>query len=214
MGADPGALRRVLRALVSFGTFAETAEGTFTATPLADLLRSDAPGSLRPLAVLYGEDWLWQAYGRILTSVQTGRPGFEDAHGIPFYEYLEIDRAAGRTFDEAMTGYSALEAEAILAAYDFSPVGRVIDVGGGHGALLASLLKAHAHLSGLLFDRQSVVETAGRADRTTAIQLRMKSLAHGNHARCRNDAARRAPTGLGDRAEEGIIDCAAPSSCG
>jgi O-methyltransferase domain/Dimerisation domain len=164
VGADPDALRRVLRALASLGIFAETPEGEFTSTPLADLLRGDAPGSLRPLAVLYGEEWLWQAYGRILRSVETGHSGFEDAHGMSFYDYLEINRSAGQTFDEAMTGYSALEAHAIATAYDLSAVRRVIDIGGGHGGLVAALLEANDHLSAVVFDRESVVQGARLAD--------------------------------------------------
>jgi hypothetical protein len=160
VGADPESLKRVLRALASIGIFAETADGDFISTPLGGLLRTDAPGSLRALAVLYGEDWLWRAYGRLLASVRTGRPGFEDVHGVPFYRFLEMDRAAAATFDEAMAGYSVLESEAILEAYDFSTVHRVVDVGGGHGGLLAALLAAHPHLTGTVLDRESAVSGA------------------------------------------------------
>jgi hypothetical protein len=172
VGADREALKRVMRALASIGIFAETPDGDFISTPLGDLLKSDAPGSLRALAVLYGEDWLWRPYGRMLASVQTGRPGFEDVHGVPFYEYLEMDRAAATTFDEAMTGYSVLESEAILEAYDFSAARRVVDVGGGHGGLLAALLAAHAHLTGILLDRESAVRGAGTVFGAAGVEAR------------------------------------------
>ena len=77
VGAEPQALYRLLRALASVGLFAETVDGAFRLTPLAQLLQTDLAGSLRGLAILYGEEWLWQAYGHMLYSVQTGRPAFE-----------------------------------------------------------------------------------------------------------------------------------------
>lgn len=174
--AEPRALHRLLRALAGLGIFAETADHGFTLTPLARLLQADAPGSLRDLAVLYGEEWLWQAYGRLDFSVATGRPAFTQVHGQPFYDYLRDHPAAGAVFDAAMSGYSKLEAEAILAAYDFSGVARVVDVGGGQGALAAALLRAHAHLSAVVLDLAPAVAVAegrlaaaGLADRATCL---------------------------------------------
>ena len=152
VGAEPRALYRVLRALASLGIFAESSGGGFTLTPLAELLRSDVDGSLRSLAALYGEEWLWDAYGRTLHSVLTGAPAFERTHGTAFFEYLDHHATAAALFHDAMTGYSAQEAEAILAGYDFSRVTNVVDVGGGHGALLARLLRAHRGLSGVVLD--------------------------------------------------------------
>lgn len=160
VGADHQALYRLLRALASLGLFAETADGAFALTPLAEHLQTDAARSLRSLAILYGEEWLWPAYGRMLYSIQTGRPAFERAHGQPLFDYLSDHPTAAAQFDEAMSGYSAQEAAAIQAAYDFSAATSVVDVGGGHGALLAVLLRAHPRLSGVVFDRAPVVAAA------------------------------------------------------
>jgi hypothetical protein len=160
VGAEPQALYRLLRALASLGLFAETDDGTFTSTPLAQLLRTGAAGSLRSLAILYGEEWLWQAYGQMLYSVQTGQPAFEHTHGQPFYTYLHEHPSASAQFNETMSGYSALEAAAILDAYDFSGVEKVVDVGGGHGMLMTALLQTHSHLSGIVFDLEPVVAGA------------------------------------------------------
>jgi hypothetical protein len=162
VGAEPQAIYRLLRALASLGLFVETAEGAFALTSLAQLLRTNVAGSLRSLALLYGEEWLWQAYGGMLYSVQTGRPAFEQAHGQPLFGYLHDHSAAATLFNEAMSAYSAQEAAAILAAYDFSGVSTVVDVGGGHGALLAALLHEHQHLSGIVFDLAPVVADAQR----------------------------------------------------
>ncbi len=162
VGAEPHALYRLLRALASLGLFAETDEGAFTVTPLAQLLQTHVPGSLRSLALLYGEEWLWQAYGQMLYSVQTGQPAFEHIHGQPLFDFLHDHPTGAAQFNEAMSGYSGQEARAILAAYDFSGVTTVVDLGGGHGALLEVLLRNHPHLCGILFDRAPVVAGAQR----------------------------------------------------
>ena len=162
VGAEQQALYRLLRALASIGLFAETADGAFRLTPLAQLLQTNPAGSLRDLAILYGEEWLWQGYGHMLYSVQTGRPAFEQIHGEPLYDYLGNHPAAEAQFQAAMSGYSAQEAAAILAAYDFFRVATVVDVGGGHGALVAALLEAHPQLAGVVFDVASVVAEAQR----------------------------------------------------
>jgi hypothetical protein len=57
---------------------------------------------------------------------------------------------------------------AILAAFDFSTLERIVDVGGGHGALLAGILAASPRAKGVLYDLPNVV--AG-ADALRASQL-------------------------------------------
>lgn len=176
VGADPRALYRLLRALASLGIFAETTDGRFELTPLARTLKSDTPGSLRGLALLYGDEWLWRAYGRTSYSVTTGLPAFDLVHGQPIYEYLHRNPEAASTFDRAMSAFSGQESAAILAAYDFRGVSNVVDVGGGRGALLAAILDANPQARGVLFDRATVVEGArepmtrtGVADRCTMV---------------------------------------------
>jgi O-methyltransferase domain/Dimerisation domain len=162
VGAEPQALHRVLRALASLGIFREMDDGRFDLTPLAHLLRRDATGSMRNLALIYGEEWVWQAYGQMLHSVQTGEPAFEAAHGKALFDYLEHQPAARTHFQDAMSSYSAQEAAAILAAYDFARIGKVVDIGGGHGALIAALLQAHSKLSGIVFDLPAAAPGAAR----------------------------------------------------
>jgi hypothetical protein len=159
-GGRSDALYRLLRALGSLGLVTESKDGFFALTPSGGLLQTDVPGSLRSVAVLYGEEWLWQAYGQMLHSVQTGKAAFEQVHGQPLYGYLAGHPAAAASFQQAMSGYSDLEAKAILEAYDFSRVRTVVDVGGGRGKLLRTLLAANEHLSGILFDLPPVVEPA------------------------------------------------------
>jgi ubiquinone/menaquinone biosynthesis C-methylase UbiE len=162
-GVDVVALRRLMRALISEGVFAETADGEFESTFMAELLRSDAPGSLRDVARLYGEPWLWRAYGDLLHSVRTGRPAFEHVHGQAFYAFLQQHPAPAERFQRAMSGFTAQEVTAISAACDLSSARSVVDVGGGHGALMTALLRRHRQLRGIVFDLPDVISGARRA---------------------------------------------------
>jgi precorrin-6B methylase 2 len=160
VGAHPRALYRLLRALAGLGIFTETADGRFEVTPLGQTLRRDTPGSLRDVALLYGDDWLWSAYGSLSHSVMTGRPAFEHVHGQTFYDYLHNRPDSAVTFDRAMTGFSEQEAAAILDAYDFSGASTLVDIGSGQGALMIAVLRAHPKMRAILFDQTGVVEQA------------------------------------------------------
>jgi O-methyltransferase/methyltransferase family protein len=155
VAADAGALYRLLRALASLGIFAETADGRFELTTTAELLRRDRPGSLRSTALLYGDELLWRAYGCLSLAIETGHSAFEQVYGEPFYDYLSQHPNSASLFHEAMTGFSELEAAAIMAAYDLASVSAVVDVGGGQGALMAAFLRAHPHLRAIILDRSA-----------------------------------------------------------
>lgn len=142
-GVHAPSLYRVLRALASAGIFAEDEAGRFRLTPLAEPLRSDVPDSWRAFANLLGSDWAYRAYGDLLYSVQTGQPAFDHTHGKSLRAYLTENPDQARVFNDAMTNTSQSSAPAILAAYDFSGITKLVDVGGGHGFLLASILKAY-----------------------------------------------------------------------
>jgi O-methyltransferase domain/Dimerisation domain len=176
-GTDAIALRRLLRALASEGVFAETADGDFESNALAELLRSDAPSSLHKVAMLYGEPWLWQAYGGLLHSVRTGQPAFEQVHGQGFYDFLQGHAQASERFQQAMSGFTAQEVAAISAACDMSEARLVVDVGGGHGALVAALFDRHRALRGVVFDLPEVIEGAQRAIDEAGLSQRCQCVA-------------------------------------
>lgn len=175
VGADAQALQRLLRALASLGIFAEDAAGAYNLTAQAALLRSDAPGSLRNIALLYGEEWMWQTYGALMHSVRTGQPAFLRVHGQTLYGYLQEHPRAAAQFNAAMSGLSGQEIAAILAAYDFAGVDTVVDIGGGQGALVAGLLRAHPHLNGTVFDLPSVVAGAAQLFHEAGVADRARS---------------------------------------
>ena len=160
VGAHPRNLFRVLRALASLGVFAENDEGHFALTPLAEPLRTGVPGSLRGMAILRGEEWYWRVSGQLMHTVRTGEVAFNYVHGMEFKEYLTAHAEAGDTYNGAMTFAGAQATAAVLAAYRFAGIGKIVDVGGGYGRFMAAILQAYPHMHGILFDLPSVVEGA------------------------------------------------------
>ena len=95
-------LYRVLRLLASVGIFSETADSKFELTPLAELLRQDAPNSMRDVAIMQGEEWNWRNYGELRHSVETGETGQSKAHGMPLFEFLASHSKDEALFSRAM----------------------------------------------------------------------------------------------------------------
>lgn len=160
LGVHPGALYRVMRAAASVGVFSEDEEGRFTLTPMAELLRSDVPGSLRALAIAMNLDATWRPYGQILHSVTTGKPAFEYVFGMNAFEYFSNHSEEAAFFGAAGAALTGRSVEALLRAYDFSRFKTWVDLGGGTGYMLAALLKAHPESKGILFEKPSVVAEA------------------------------------------------------
>lgn len=160
-GAHGPSVYRLLRALASFGIFAEGPPGQFGHTPLSELLRDDTPGSLKPMAIFMSTPEHVRAWTDIQHSVRTGECAFAHAHGKLPWDYLHDHPALGEIFNNAMTSFSAMAAGAVVQAYDFSGIGTLADVGGGHGFLLGSILAARPEMRGILFDLPAVVEGAG-----------------------------------------------------
>lgn len=163
-GMDAAALRRLLRMLAAHGIFSEHADGSFGLTALGTTLRSDVPHSVRDRAILYGSPEMWAAWGHAMHSARTGLSAFEEAHGSPFYPFVAREPRIGAPFNRYMTASSGQQAAAIVAAYDFSRFGSLVDVGGGHGGTLAAILRAWPGLRGALFDMPPVVADAVALD--------------------------------------------------
>ena len=159
-GADARALRRLLRALVSLGVFAEDADGRFAPSELGALLRSDVPGSLRAAAIFFGDERNWHAWGKLERSVMSGEPVRGPRGTQVFLEESARDPEGAALFNAAMTSLTSAFDAAVTAAYDFSRLGTLVDVGGGQGALISSILAANPALRGILFDIPPVIENA------------------------------------------------------
>jgi SAM-dependent methyltransferase len=162
VGADRGALYRLLRALAAVGVFHEDAIRGFRLTELGACLRSDAPEPVGPWAAYIGRPYYWQVWSHLLHSVRTGESAYPHVHGVSNWEYRVQNPEENAIFDAAMTGNTRGLTEAVVAAFDFSPFARVVDIGGGQGQLLGSVLAANTHLRGVLFDQPQVVTQADK----------------------------------------------------
>jgi len=159
---DSDGLYRVLRALSSVGVFQESPQKRFEQTPLSALLVSNVPGSVRYMAIMMGEEH-YHVWGNLLTSLKTGDRAFEMVYGMPVFDYFEKNPESGEIFNNAMTNFASGMHSAVINVYDFSRFQTLVDVGGGHGALLTNILHRVPTLKGILFDLPHVVEGASIA---------------------------------------------------
>lgn len=160
IGANPDGLYRVLRALSAFGVFELQPQQRVANSELSTLLRADVPGSQRANALWFNDVSGWSAWGRLDHSVRTGKPAFDEVFGSECFTWLERHPASLKTFQETMTGLSAATGGAVAKAYDFSAIRKLVDVGGGHGTLLARLIDHYPSLRGMLLDRPEVIQSA------------------------------------------------------
>ena len=157
--ADAAALQRLLGVLVGAELLEVDAAGRFGLTAAGRVLGEDALG---PLARFIAADFNWAPWSALAESVRTGRSAFSLHHGQGLFDLLDDDAEAAATYHEAIDAFVAREAAAVVEAFDFSGVERVVDVGGGRGALLLRLLQRWPDVRGELLERPAVAEQARR----------------------------------------------------
>jgi hypothetical protein len=157
---NESALYRILRLLASQSVFEETSPRTFANSKLSHFMRSGVPDSVRSILIFRGSELFYQPFAEILYSVRTGKPARTKVFGVDGWEYLKQHPEQAQIFDDAMTDMSGLIGPTVAAAYDFGRWGSIMDVGGGNGSLLASVLKAHPKVRGVLADLPHVLERA------------------------------------------------------
>jgi hypothetical protein len=156
-GAHAPSLYRVMRMLASMGVFKEEQDKRFALTPAGELLKSDTPGTMRYFAMMFGDEWTTRAYEHFMDCLRTGQDGVSKAYGQHVFDVLAERPEQSDTFQAAMTSSSTMDGKAVTGAYDFSGIKRLADVGGGHGALLASILRRYPQMQGVLFDRAEII---------------------------------------------------------
>ncbi|GLP63750.1 methyltransferase [Streptomyces sp. TUS-ST3] len=161
-GTRPDVLSRILRAASSIELFAELPDGRYVMTPEAESLASDG-FSLRDLTLFNTGEIFTTGYAALMHSVRTGEPAFDKAFGLPLYAYFDEHPEAGELFDRCMLQRSRLVVNAgdLLSTTDFSRFSRIADIGGGRGHFLGEVLSKQPHATGVLFERQAVLDHAG-----------------------------------------------------
>jgi SAM-dependent methyltransferase len=170
-------LCRLLRVLVAFGVFEEEAPGRFRLNDAADLLRRGVPGSQRAGVLFAAGDASWRIWSDLIGSVRTGRSVDERNFGKNVFERHAENEEEAALFNEAMASFSASLSPLIIASYDFSVFGRIADIGGGTGRLLADILAANANVQGILFDLPNVVTGARRVLEASGVSQRCQVVA-------------------------------------
>jgi hypothetical protein len=158
--ANPDAVYRVMRCLGAVGVLHETEGRTFALTPVGSALRSDVPGSLAGLAKFEGSSFNLAACAELTHSACTGESAFVKAHGVPIFEWMPVHPEQAAIYNSAMASLSTTTARAVASSYDFSACKTIVDIGGGHGTLLAEILSAAPHARGILFDAPHVADAA------------------------------------------------------
>ncbi|MFE6040809.1 methyltransferase [Streptomyces sp. NPDC056452] len=158
---EPVPLQRLLRALCCYGIFSENGDGTFVHTEMSRLLREDDPNSLRYISLWCTEPWTWEVWPRLDDAVRSGTSVFPETFGKGFFDYLHQDAGeSAHVFNRAMTTSSMQSARDVAELLDLTGVSSVVDIGGGQGHVLASLLEKHPTVHGTLLDLPGVVAKA------------------------------------------------------
>jgi hypothetical protein len=156
-GADAVFLHRVLRLLVSRGILGEDNEDRFFLTPRGEPLRSDAPLSVHAAIVNNTAAMMWRPAGEMTTTLREGKPAFDSVFGEPLSAHLHQDPQAGAVFHEGMASISEVYDHAVAQRLDLPAKGKVVDVGGGLGGLLLTVLRRHDGWHGVLFDQEQTL---------------------------------------------------------
>ena len=150
-------LELLLDALEGLNIVAKVESGGYCLTTLGEGLRSDVPDSISDsLLSFYNEVYL--SWGFLHSMMKKGKNAFEQAHGMPFWEFVRSRPEMQSQFDKLMTETIGFAADSLLKSYDFSLYEKIMDIGGGHGLLLSTILEKYPHLRGVLFDQPQVLE--------------------------------------------------------
>jgi C-methyltransferase len=158
--ADADALRRLLRALIGRGIFRQRRDGRYELNSLSDTLRSDAPVSMTSAARFYGSQEQRERWTLMVDAVRTGNAVVAALRGKESFEYFAEKPELAELFNQTMTSVSELTDATVVAGYDFSVYPTIVDVGGGHGPLLAAILASAPASGGVLYDLPGVVANA------------------------------------------------------
>jgi O-methyltransferase domain len=161
LGLSAPHLLRFLRGLVSIGICAEHSDGSFTLTRLGEALKSGSPSRLGEKVLIVVEQY-WQPWANLIHTLRNGEPAFEHVFGTDVWAWRNENFRGGDIFAAYLAGETFAHAGPIIEALDLAGIGRVADIGGGHGGLLAAILQAHPDMRGILFDLPETIIGAKR----------------------------------------------------
>ncbi len=155
-------LYRVLRALASVGVFIESEPRTFANTPPSEFLRTDVPDSVAAMVLWMSDHLHFDVYRDMMRTLSDGKPAIEHVFKKPAFDVIFSNQEIAQSFNNAMTTFSEMVIPAVLESYDFSGIGTLADIAGGHGFVLTAILKKYPQMKGILFDLDHVVAGGGQ----------------------------------------------------
>ncbi|WP_369373966.1 methyltransferase [Streptomyces sp. cg36] len=153
---DPDALGRLLLFLARLDVVTGDERTGYALTPVGELLRTDVRDSMRDHVRIYGSHF-YPAWGALTHSLRTGGSAFSHVFGADLFPYLQEHSETSLTYERAMVAGTPFFAE-VGRAFDFSTARRIVDVAGGHGALLHEILNDNPGPRAVLFDAPHVIE--------------------------------------------------------
>jgi hypothetical protein len=160
IGADSDALYRLMRATACVGVLSEGPDGKFSQTPMSAVLCTEGNTSLRSLAIMGGREWHGRGWSKLEYCVRTGKQALDEIYGTHTFEFFKQNPEEGKIFNETMTAFSRIDSPAIADAYDFGGIASIVDIGGGHGLLLATILEKNPRMRGTLYEMPHVIAGA------------------------------------------------------
>lgn len=169
-------LSRLMRYLASIGVFTEQEDGRYAITPLGGMIRKDAPGSMRDAAIFFASHHAQRPWEQAEYSLRTGKASFDHMYGTNPWEWYATHPDDAAEFNACMTALSGTLHKAAVETYDFTGIRSIMDVGGGHGRLLAQILAKEPSMRGILFDQPHVVNGAAPVFAEYGVQDRARAV--------------------------------------
>lgn len=167
VGADPHALRRLLRMLAAMGVFDEVTPGCYRNNALSNALRTDKPGSVRAMVLMHNSPEMSRPwFEQLEQGIRSGDVPFRLQHGQALFDYMDSHAEFDALFAQAMDQVEALTGDSFATEFDWRAFDRVIDVGGSKGAKSMAILKRHPHLHAVVVDRAQTIGHAAEFWRT------------------------------------------------
>ncbi|MBB6330524.1 hypothetical protein HNP24_001474 [Chryseobacterium sediminis] len=150
-------LYRVMRALSGAGIFEESENRTFALNDFGAALQTNVPGTAKNFVLTIMNEH-FPGYGDLTYAVQTGKIPFEHIHGKDLWGFYKEYPEIGENFGKGMTGMSGMELKGIIENYDFKPYHKIVDIGGGNGVMIHTILNNTPDSFGIIFDEANVIE--------------------------------------------------------
>jgi hypothetical protein len=173
---DKANLYRLMRALAGEGIFRELPGKVFLNTKLSSALKEGDDSMKNMILHQFGETPMI-LFSRFTECIRTGEGNANKMLGEGVFQYLAENPAKNEIYNKSMDDSSSMVALALLSAYDFKGIKTLVDVGGGHGILLESILEKYPGIRGILFDQHHVVDYTQEVAREPLIEHRFRIVA-------------------------------------